>query len=186
MSWLVRAIFCHNWLMTLLFHNCKANCPYTRIDTLLPYYIILGWATLKIQIGIPSLVRPFHNAKNRCPTTCMTAKVTPKRSLFGIPIRTSLKRPNHSLMEKWHDSITLKSILVTACKRFPQCQTSPVTCDKSLNWLIIPLVFPQLLSLHLCDNPDSNMWLEKSIYLEFQKLFWFPCNTLITTVKKCF
>ncbi len=26
MSWWVRAIFCHNWLITLLFHSCKADC----------------------------------------------------------------------------------------------------------------------------------------------------------------
>ncbi len=30
--------------------------------------------------------------QNRCPTTCITAVVTPYRSLCGIPISTSLNR----------------------------------------------------------------------------------------------
>ena len=33
MSWGVLAIFCHNWLMKLLFHNCMARLPLTVIVT---------------------------------------------------------------------------------------------------------------------------------------------------------
>ncbi len=60
----VWAIFSHKWLITLLFRNRKANC--------------LCW------------LRPFHTAKNCCPTICIRATVTPNRSLFGKPPGTSL------------------------------------------------------------------------------------------------
>ncbi len=66
----VWAIFCHNWLITLLFHNHKANC-------------LCKWQS--------TTLRPFHTAKNRCAATCIRAAVTPNRSLFGKPPGTSLK-----------------------------------------------------------------------------------------------
>ncbi len=47
-------------------------------------------AILKIQFGIPSLIKAISNCQNRCPATSITVTVTPNRSLFGIPISTSL------------------------------------------------------------------------------------------------
>ena len=38
------------------------------------------------------LIILFHTAKNHCPATRITATVTPERSLFGIPFRTSLRK----------------------------------------------------------------------------------------------
>ncbi len=77
----VWAIFCHNWLITLLFHNHKANC-------------LCNWqsTTLFSKFNLESLLwlRPFHTAKNRCAATCIRATVTPNRSLFGKPPGTSL------------------------------------------------------------------------------------------------
>ncbi len=73
----VWAIFCYNWLITLLFCNLKANWLCNWQSTTLLYC---------------SGVRPFHTAKNRCAATCIRATVTPNRSLFGKPPGTSLIR----------------------------------------------------------------------------------------------
>ena len=57
MYWWVTAIFGHNWLLSLLFENCKLN-----------------------------------TAKNQYPAAYRTATVMPNRSLFRIPISTSLTK----------------------------------------------------------------------------------------------
>ncbi len=64
----------------LLTEMCAVNSP-----QFLRKYI---WITLLEYL---CWLRPFHYAKNCCPTTCIRATVTPNRSLFGKPPGTSLK-----------------------------------------------------------------------------------------------
>ncbi len=80
----VWAIFCHNWLITLLFHNHKAIC-------------LCNWQS---------------TAKNRCAATCIRATVTPNRSLFGKPPGTSLTPSIPSACYTWTGPILYPRLLM--------------------------------------------------------------------------
>ena len=55
------------------------------------YYLIILYRS---ELAYLRWLRPFHTAKNHCPAICIRAKVTPNRSLFGIPPGTSLRKPD--------------------------------------------------------------------------------------------
>ena len=58
----------------------------------LPAAGVLGVQFLKFILEYLLWIRPFHTAENHYPAVCktVTSTVRPNRSLFGIPISTSL------------------------------------------------------------------------------------------------
>ncbi len=68
-------------------------------------------------------LRPFHTAKNCCPTTCIRATVTPNRSLFGKPPGTSLtwvcKEKCGSVLPHYHKLWTLTILFFSVFLNVP-------------------------------------------------------------------
>ncbi len=100
-------------------------------------------------------------AKNRGPATCIRATVTPNRSLFGIPISTSLKQFN-----KWN-----KTSLPSA--------------------LDVPSIKTQVMDMFFCWFQYSSSWkmLEKNkvqFCLFVLKVWPKTCNSAITSIKGSF
>ncbi len=87
MYWWVTAIFGHNWLLSLLFENCKLNCYQNRYSTTLLF--------LKFKLEYLLWIGPFH----QYPAAYRTATVMPNRSLLGIPISTSL------ILNQWQKKV---------------------------------------------------------------------------------
>ncbi len=92
MYWWVTGIFGHNWLLSVLFENCNLNCYQNLYSTT---------QFLKFKLEYLLWIGPFHTAKNQYPAAYRTATVMPNRSLFRIPISTSLTNNISSIISMY-------------------------------------------------------------------------------------